>query len=342
MSSIRSRRWILLGFALSLLAGGCGGLDGSPGSSEGVTSFSPLSVTLSASAQAVSEKEELEVTVTFVNNSADTVRLLRWKIPEEEHSPMLTVEQEGKAVDYLGRIYKRPAPQADDYITFSPGYSISQRIIITQEFDFSAGGTYQIRYFAYTESGELSSDPIVVEVEARPIQDREEQRSMSSSECSSSQISELEWAFVYAYLYTEDSIDHIWNERVTERTTTWFGSDPNLLYIINTYWKIKSAMEDKDINFKCDCTSSAYAYVIKNKPYIVHPCNAFWSAPYIGTDSKAGTIIHELSHFDAIASTDDWAYGHTACMNLAKNDPDKARDNADSYEYFAENNPALP
>ena len=74
----------------------------------------------------------------------------------------------------------------------------------------------------------------------------------------------------------------------------------------------------------------------------LYPCNAFWTAPAKGTDSKAGTLIHETSHFTNVASTDDWAYGQTAAASLAISDPAKALDNADSHEYFGENTPALP
>ena len=79
-----------------------------------------------------------------------------------------------------------------------------------------------------------------------------------------------------------------------------------------------------------------------NQPYKIYVCNAFWSAPMTGTDSKAGTLIHEMSHFNVVAATDDWAYGQTAAKSLASSDPTKALDNADSHEYFAENTPAQP
>jgi peptidyl-Lys metalloendopeptidase len=59
-----------------------------------------------------------------------------------------------------------------------------------------------------------------------------------------------------------------------------------------------------------------------------------------GTDSRAGTLIHEMSHFDVVTDTDDWAYGQAACKRLAKRSPTRALDNADSHEYFAENTPA--
>ena len=38
-------------------------------------------------------------------------------------------------------------------------------------------------------------------------------------------------------------------------------------------------------------------------------CNAFWNAPATGTDSKAGTIVHESMHWNIIAGCDDNAYG---------------------------------
>ena len=92
----------------------------------------------------------------------------------------------------------------------------------------------------------------------------------------------------------------------------------------------------------CSCNDSYYAYVYPSAPYKIYVCNAFWSAPLTGTDSKAGTLVHEMSHFNAVAGTDDHAYGKTAAGNLANSNPTKALDNADSHEYFAENTPALP
>ena len=66
---------------------------------------------------------------------------------------------------------------------------------------------------------------------------------------------------------------------------------------------------------------------------------AFWTAPITGTDSRGGTLLHEMSHFTVVAGTDDWAYGQTAAGALAGSDPARAVDNADSHEYFGENSP---
>jgi hypothetical protein len=56
---------------------------------------------------------------------------------------------------------------------------------------------------------------------------------------------------------------------------------------------------------------------------------------------QGGTLIHESTHFAKLAGTDDHAYGQKGAKTLAVEDPDTAIDNADSHEYFAENNPHL-
>jgi len=56
---------------------------------------------------------------------------------------------------------------------------------------------------------------------------------------------------------------------------------------------------------------------------------------------QGGTLVHESSHFTKNGATDDHVYGQSACKSLAQSNPAMAVDNADSHEYFAENNPAL-
>ena len=77
------------------------------------------------------------------------------------------------------------------------------------------------------------------------------------------------------------------------------------------------------------------------QPYKIYVCKAFWNAPMTGTDSKGGTLVHEMSHFNVVAGTDDHVYGQSGAANLAITNPDLAVQNADSHEYFGENTPAL-
>jgi peptidyl-Lys metalloendopeptidase len=70
-------------------------------------------------------------------------------------------------------------------------------------------------------------------------------------------------------------------------------------------------------------------------------CGAFWKAPLNGSDSQGGTLVHEASHFTQNGGTADIAYGEDDCKELAMQEPGSAIRNADSYEYYTENNPPL-
>ena len=127
------------------------------------------------------------------------------------------------------------------------------------------------------------------------------------------------------------------------RYTTWFGA-----YTSSRYGTAKQHFVDIDaaidqsggqVTINCGCNQSYYAYVYPTRPYEIFVCRAFWSAPLTGTDSKAGTLIHETSHFNVVAGTDDHVYGQAGAKSLAISDPAAALDNADSHEYFAENTP---
>jgi peptidyl-Lys metalloendopeptidase len=130
----------------------------------------------------------------------------------------------------------------------------------------------------------------------------------------------------------------------SSRYTTWFGAYTATRYSIvkGNFNKIGSAMDTAPVKFDCGCKKPYYAYVYPSQPYNIYLCKVFWTAPMTGTDSKAGTLIHEMSHFTVVAGTDDYVYGQVNAKNLAISDPNKAVDNADNHEYFAENTPALP
>lgn len=117
----------------------------------------------------------------------------------------------------------------------------------------------------------------------------------------------------------------------------WFGSHTaaRLNKVKATYTSVKTRLENTTFTYDLTgtgCQSGWYAYTYKDATTIWF-CGAFWNAPATGTDSKAGTVVHEHSH--ASGSTDDLAYGQSACRQLALNTPDSAIKNADCYEYYA-------
>lgn len=124
----------------------------------------------------------------------------------------------------------------------------------------------------------------------------------------------------------------------------WFGqfSQARFDKVYATYEAASNVMADGLIEFDCSCDEAGlYAYVIPIDPYRIYLCPNFWRASLIGTDSRAGTILHELTHFPEVSGTTDHAYGQRLVANLASENPERAVENADSYEYFAENTPAI-
>ncbi len=105
---------------------------------------------------------------------------------------------------------------------------------------------------------------------------------------------------------------------------------------------ISNAASTKPLQFDCSScpagpNANAFAYVFAGQAYRIYLCNAFWAAPNTGTDSRAGSIVHELSHFSILVGTSDFAYGQSADRQLALPDPNRAIHNADSHDYFTDN-----
>jgi peptidyl-Lys metalloendopeptidase len=125
------------------------------------------------------------------------------------------------------------------------------------------------------------------------------------------------------------------------RYNTWFGNYDASRWntVTGNFSNIDSTLNNEALTFDCSCKKSYFAYVYPTQPYKIYMCNAFWSAPTSGTDSKGGTIIHETSHFNIVAGTDDVVYGQSGAKSLAISNPAQAIQNADSHEYFAENTP---
>lgn len=317
--------------------------------------------------------DDVVVNVTFTNTSSSPQYVLKHYTPfsdEEEH--LFEVTRDGVEVQYLGKHFKRGAPKASDYLLLKPGKSYSQKVELSAMYDMSVTGDYKITYHAasynlfsnsFTGNGLVSSQASLGTLEseaaslwingrlprgyvAQTPQQLAQQTlagSLSYANCTSSQKTSIASAVSGAKTYAANASSYLNAGTKGARYTTWFGTYDATRYntVKSHFASIGSAFNNQAVVVDCNCTSSAYAYVYPTQPYKIWVCKAFWSAPMTGTDSKAGTMVHEMSHFNAVAATDDWAYGHSAAKSLATSNPSKAVDNADSHEYFAENTPAL-
>ena len=323
-------------------------------------------VSLSVSQSEFSSAQDVLVTVTVSNLHKHTVRVLKWfTAAEGVEEPLFAVTRDGEPVPYIGAHYKRPAVTGKDYISLKAGQSISHTVNLADYYDLSQSGHYEVFYAVasfqlFDEKGNsfklrdsLISEKITLSVEGRAPKGRPTQPpppppgGQSFNACTVDQQSLLVSARNQAKLYANESRDYLnrrQNNTGTPRYTEWFGaySTSRFNIVKNNFTKIADAMTNAGVTFDCKCNGNYYAYVYPDQPYNIYLCKVFWQAPLSGTDSKAGTLIHEMSHFNVVAGTDDVVYGQTAARNLADTDPNAAITNADSHEYFAENTPPLP
>lgn len=323
-------------------------------------------VSLSVEQGAFSSSQDVLVKVAISNPTNHTVKVLKWFTPVDGvEESLFAVMRNGEPVAYMGAHYKRPAATGSDYISLRSGESINAVVNLSQYYDFSQSGNYEISYAVaadnlFDEKGNafkyrdvLTSEKVTVTAEGRapkrptpPPPPPPGGNSFNS--CTTDQQSLLVTARSNALTYSNDAKSYLNSNTVNSRYTTWFGTyDLNRYGTVNNHFNAIAAAfsttsTGAGITFDCGCKQNYYAYVYPNEPYTIYLCKVFWQAPATGTDSKAGTLIHEMSHFNVVASTDDWAYGQTNAKSLAISDPNKAIDNADSHEYFAENTPHLP
>ncbi len=302
-----------------------------------------------------------------ITNTGDTsVLVLRWQTAlNGVDDDLFRVTRDGSRSMYVGRHYKRGLPQPTDYIEIAAGETKSAVVDLTTYYDMRTAGQYSVAVdtdlqFAFEEDftdhaklvpaqEKLASGSTFVWVDGAHVTPEPEDlsflagaKAISFSGCSNSRQTSTTSGWNSAKTYATNAKNYLNAGTHGARYTTWFGTYTSSRFntVKNHFTAISDAVNNKPLVFDCSCTDSAYAYVYPTQPYRIYLCNAFWSAPTTGTDSKAGTIIHETSHFNAVAGTDDWAYGQSAAKSLARSNPTRAVDNADSHEYFAENTPA--
>lgn len=319
-------------------------------------------VTISADRESFGADQPVIIHVTITNPGGHSMKVLKWHTPADDvEGPLFSIRQNGLPVSYIGPLFKRPKPVHEDYVNLKAGESISRDIDLARYYDLTVSGNYSITYdvsswelFSEKGNGRKDADRLISNELKLSITGREYKAAIESkppipdtpgfTKCTTTQQSTLIAARQQANSYSANASSYLNAGTLDSRYITWFGNFDTLRYGTATahFNSIASAMDTANVTFDCGCKKNYYAYVYPNNPYVIYVCRVFWNAPLTGTDSKAGTLIHEMSHFYAVASTLDYVYGQTGAKNLAVSDPDKAVNNADNHEYFAENTPALP
>lgn len=344
----------------TLLAGAIAAATAAP-----ITSKNPLRVSMFATGNG-------NIEVILTNTSNKIARVPKYELPLGElQAKLFNVHRDGEAVAYEGPMIKRGLPSAADFAILRPGQSYRSVIQLADSYDMRKSGTYTVALTSTMQYASMSDGSMLKTTRGAPLTlgsaplrmyatgklpsvgkgkgkpgggSTTSINGVATVGCSSTQVSGIGSAITAARGYSENAKGYLSSNNQGPRYTTWFGAYTSSRYsTANQHFAaIDSAMDQtgNQITINCGCNQSYFAYVYPTKPYEIFVCRAFWTAPTTGTDSKAGTLVHEMSHFNVVAGTDDVVYGQAGAKNLAITDPAGALNNADSHEYFAENTPS--
>lgn len=304
--------------------------------------------------------DKLEVRVNYKNISSEKIRFLKLGTALEGiiSEDFLSISLDGNSVPYVGLHIKRLAPTELDFVTIEPGQKVSAVIDLASSYAISAKGAYQLLYKGGSvPSAEqslkavggailnLSEDRTILLFRRTPIIDRS---------CSTVQRDQINQALAIAERIgiqaSQDLNDAPVDQRPSaQRYREWFGVFEASRYesVRRGMANIASALVNQRIGFDCTCDipgrDRVFAFVRANDPFNMNVCPVFFRVSPSGTDSRSGTIIHEISHFTIVAASDDFssALDQAGSRALANSSPANAIRNANAFEYFAENTPFL-
>ncbi|WP_053333937.1 M35 family metallo-endopeptidase [Gemmatimonas phototrophica] len=291
--------------------------------------------------------------VTVTNLTGAAVEISETELPSEDmETAQFVVMRNGQQVRYEGPHIKRGPVMAAEMVRIAAGATLTYDIELSRAYDLAQDGSYSVEFQSRVASSaqpSLRSARQDVRLYGRTLATNGISTTglssltslISYSKCTVTQQTQLVAALNQAATYAAQSKAYLAGNTLGDRYTWWFGgvTSANATIVRNNFTAIDNAFATKAITVDCGCKKTYYAYVYPSQPYKIYVCRAFWSAPLAGTDSRGGTLIHEMSHFNAVAGTDDWAYGQSAARSLALSNPLRAIDNADNHEYFAENTP---
>ena len=317
-----------------------------------------------------------EVRFRLVNTSARTLLVLPAGTPLEAElsADVFRVTRSAKdwppleRVAYHGRRVKRVPPVPADFVPLAPGRSLSAVVALERYYGVPAADDYRVAF-----DGEIDIiDPAGTRIFSRaaaahpvrsvrvrtagpdlrlaPGSGETRARPAAFARCDAPRRAALTETTAAAERLVADTLVELDAHDGTAlasapRYTRWFGpwAPGRAARVRDVITALLDSLSGATLNYDCGCDDpTLYAYVYPARLHDVFVCPAFFRAPLLGTDSRAGTLVHELSHFTSVAGTSDHDYGQAAVTGLALRDPRRAIANADSYEYFVENTPPLP
>ena len=322
--------------------------------------------------QLYQEQDAVLLRFTLRNTTQTRLHFLKWGTPFEGFkNDMFQITCSGASIPYQGILVTRGPIQEKDYLVIEPDSELTVTVDLAEGYAFHDDGNCEVVSTVILadvqQSESFSVPPREYHPQVLPMASTEfalqGKRPVSTYSfdsktdyfgCAAGQQQVIIRAYEEAKVMARNAYNALQtapDAANAARYITWFGPYDMDRYAVvqGHFYSIRDAIELRDFDWDCnppvspkECDSDVIAYVYPSKPYEVHLCAPFWLLSISGTDSQPGVIIHEASHFSAVAGTLDHCYGHDFCLEYAQNLPLAAIGNAASHHYFAENVPNLP
>lgn len=317
-----------------------------------------LTATLAAEAE-YRLGEPITLTFGLRNDTGQDRSALTWNTPLErldhEVQDYLRIRHADRDLPYEGRKFKRVQPDGTAYRVLRAGEQVRERLDLTTAFPITEPGQYTVtlapRLREDLGQAELPRTAVTFRVlPGGPARStgaaiaRQGERAVNEVKFiggSETRRNLVREAVREANRYVRKALATLPDPTprpVPSEYTTWFGrTGSGRFELVQSHFrKIGTDSSNTTYDLKTCEKQGTYAYVYPNAPGKVYLCPMFWRAPITGQDSKAGTLVHEQSHFTVNGGTDDHVYGMPKCRNLAQDKPNMAVRNADNHEYFVE------
>ncbi|EJD37381.1 zincin, partial [Auricularia subglabra TFB-10046 SS5] len=313
-------------------------------------------------AGSVSTQADAVVTATVTNTGDEAVKVLNHPSTVLSKGPtdmFVISSSEGKAPRFQG-IFGKYLPGADkSYTTIQPGQSVTVKHSLADAYDFtgSGAGTYNIKpspvFYIVTDEGvkTLTADvaPHSATLSGALVKPGPRSLIVPVKNCGADDQKAIQAAAQAADGLVHESVKAILGTRNTTRYVTWFGTYSASRYarVLETYTNVIKTSFVFDVKYEClsdeQCEGlvDSDAFTTKNDAGKIWICPDFFYIPLNGSDSQGGVLVHLATHWLSVADAGHWALGQFESELLAENWPDLAVDNADNYEYYAENDSAL-
>ncbi|XP_011405191.2 PREDICTED: uncharacterized protein LOC105313449 [Amphimedon queenslandica] len=309
----------------------------------------------------------------YTNNAREDLYLLTSETPIEGLlAPFLDVSLHGsEPIPYEGIIAYRLPPTKEDFLLLKAGESFIATVQITDAFNIDTDGLYTIRYSkpllyltvddmelqSMDELKELAVDEtvyVVLEdthllVKPKELEEPEIESIVHIEDCAS-----------VTFLGGDRKNDHTLraHKRICSQIgeakgrvgstdalyKEWFGvyTDDRGTQVTSVYDRVENVITDSSQTVKyynngpnCKSGVGAYTYIKKPLPYLtVFLCDAYFKLTQNCkgvSPTKERVLMHEWAH--ALGWAKDIKYHARKCRTLAKNHPNKAVNNADSYSF---------